>query len=246
MNDFKEYSIDIGNQQLYCEYTDELNSLPTIVFDSGYGWTKENWDIIKNEIAYFSRVFIYDRAGLGKSEYTGEPRHSQRNVENLRRLLKEAEIKPPYILVGHSFGGVNVRLYTATYPEEIAGLVLLDSCHEDQNKLMVPLFSYETQEGYFSQFTVEGTLSEFEESLEQIRKYKSLGNIPLIVVTGGSQPHHTSESWTYWMLFQQDLAKLSTNSQHVILEKAGHAVHLDSPKEVIYQIKKMVDTFQQS
>ncbi|MDS9146157.1 hypothetical protein RLM02_00100, partial [Streptococcus pneumoniae] len=73
------------------------------------------------------------------------------------------------------------------------------------------------QADYFGQFGAEGTLAEFEESLEQVRKYKTLGDMPLIVVTGGNQPDHTAESWNHWMNFQKDLASLSTNNRHVIL-----------------------------
>lgn len=236
-------SIDIDGLHLYAEISGEDSGSPTIVFDSGYGWTVENWNIIKNEVSAFSRMIVYDRAGLGKSGSDGRSRHSLQNVENLRALLQNAEVKPPYILIGHSFGGVNVRLYANTYPEEIAGIILLDACHEDQNKLMAPLFSPQMQKDYFGQFTVEGTIAEFEESLEQIRKYKSLGDIPLTIVTGGKQPHHTSESWIYWMKFQKKLAQLSSNSCHVILEEAGHAVHKDCPDAVVKHIKSMVESF---
>ncbi|MGX7594511.1 alpha/beta fold hydrolase [Planococcus plakortidis] len=155
--------------------------------------------------------------------------------------FKKTNVKPPYILVGHSFGGLNIRLYASLYPEEVAGVLLLDACHEDQNKLMAPALPPPNQKQYFRQFAVEGTLAEFEESLEQVRKHKTLGDMPLTVVTGGNQPVHTLESWAHWMGFQKDLAALSSNSRHVILEDAGHAVHIDNPQAVIDEIQKMHD-----
>lgn len=242
----KEESVNIGGIRLYYKDLGKNTGTPPIVFDSGYGWTMENCDSIKDQVSAFSRIIIYDRAGLGKSSYDYRPRHSQQHVENLHSLLQSIKVKPPYILVGHSFGGVNVRLYASTYPEEIAGIVLLDSCHEDQNKLMAPLFSSQVRANYFSQFTVEGTLAEFEESLEQIRKYKSFGSIPLTVITGGNQPHHTDESWSYWMKFQEELAQLSSNSRHIILEEAGHAVHVDCPIQVVEEIKWMVESLKEN
>lgn len=231
-------TIDIGGIQLYCEISGKNLTGPVIVFDSGYGWTTENWKLIQEEVSVIYRTVVYDRASLGKSSFDGRPRHSRQHIENLRTLLQKAEINPPYLLIGHSFGGVNVRLYAGTYPHEVAGVILLDSCHENQNNLMAPLFSSRLKEEYFGQFIAEGSLAEFEESLEQVRNM-SLGGIPLTVITGGNQPHHTVESWNFWMQFQKELALCSTNSRHIILKEAGHGVHLDCPAAVIQQIKEM-------
>lgn len=232
--------LDIGGTKLYYEYFGENNNNPTVVFDSGYGWALENWAPIRNEVAKLTKMFTYDRAGVGKSEGDNNPNHSRQAVENLYTLLQKANIKPPYILVGHSFGGLNVRLFASTYPEEVTGVILLDSCHEDQNKIMAPLFSKEVQEAYFGQFGAEGSLSEIEESLEQVRAVKSIGNIPLIVMTGRSQPHHTPESMAAWIHFHKDLSTLSTNSKHMIIEDAGHAIHMDHPEVIIETIREMV------
>ncbi|MDQ0175006.1 alpha/beta fold hydrolase [Bacillus chungangensis] len=233
--------LDIGGIELYYELLGKHNEGPTLVFDSGYGFTLENWNSIKDDISKFSKMFIYDRAGLGRSEGSDRSRHSQQSVENLRLLLKKAGVKPPYVLVGHSFGGINVRLFASTYPEEVAGVVLLDSCHEDQNKILPPLFTKEVQENYYHQFTLEGSLHEVEESFEQVRASKSLGSIPLIVVTGGLQPFHTTESMAAWMKFQRELANLSTNKKHIIVEDAGHTIHIDRPQIVINIIKDILD-----
>ena len=232
--------LDIGGIELYYELLGENNEGPTLVFDSGYGASSENWNPIKDEVAKFSKIFIYDRAGVGKSEMDDRPRHSQQSVENLRVLLKKAGVKPPYVLVGHSFGGLNIRLFASTYPEEVAGVILLDSTHEDQNKILPSLFTKEVQEAYFNQFTLEGSLNEVEESLEQVRTSKSFRNIPLIVVTGGLQPFHTVESMATWMRFQRELTNLSTNKKHIVVEDAGHAIHTDQPQVVVDVIRDML------
>ncbi|ANU18433.1 alpha/beta hydrolase [Planococcus maritimus] len=230
---------DIGGIQLYCKVLGEDTDGPVIVFDSGYGVPTRRWNSIKTEVSSFSKLLIYDRAGLGRSTLDSRPRHSLQHVENLRNLLQKKEVKPPYMLVGHSFGGLNVRLYASMYPEEIAGLILLDSCHEDQNKLMAEELSSDMQADYYGQFGAEGTLAEFEQSLEQVRKYKTLGDMPLTVVTGGNQPDHTEESWGHWMDFQKGLAALSTKSRHVVLTDVGHSVHIDNPEAVVQEIRKM-------
>jgi pimeloyl-ACP methyl ester carboxylesterase len=233
--------VNINGSKLNYEYIDEVESGTTLVFESGYGWSLDNWLPIKNEISKFAKLFMYDRDGVGESEKSNKPKHSLQIVENLRLLLRETNIKPPYVLIGHSFGGVNVRLYASTYPEEVAGVILLDSCHEDQNRKMVPLFSKEVREQYLGQFTVEANLREFEETLEQVRG-KNLRDIPLIVMTGGTQPFHTSESMDAWLGFQINLANLSSDSKHYIIKEAGHAIHIDRPIPVIEAIKEMLLT----
>jgi len=233
--------LDIGGIELYYELLGGNNEGLTLVFDAGYGATLESWNPIKDDISKFSKMFIYDRAGIGKSEMNERPRHSQQSVENLRILLNKAGINPPYVLVGHSFGGLNTRLFASTYPEEVVGVVLLDSTHEDQNRILPSLFTKEVQAAYYNQFTLEGSLNEVEESLEQIRTSKSLGNIPLIVVTGGLQPFHTVESMATWMKFQGELANLSTNKKHIVVEDAGHAIHIDQPQVVVDVIRDILD-----
>ena len=242
IEDKVEQKLDIGGIELYYEILGKQQGGPTLVFDSGYGVTLDNWNPIKDEISSFSKMFIYDRAGIGKSDIDDRPRHSRQSVENLRILLVKAGIQPPYVLVGHSFGGLNIRLFASTYPEEVAGVVLLDSTHEDQNKILPSLFSKEVQEAYYNQFILEGSLNEVEESLEQVRTSKSFGSIPLIVVTGGLQPFHTEESMAAWMRFQRELANLSTNKQHIIVEDAGHAIHMDQPQVVIDVIRDLLVT----
>lgn len=235
---------DIGGIKLYYEFFERQNENITVIFESGYGCPSASWDPIKGEISKFAQFFIYDRAGLGKSEKNDRRKDSKQSVENLRTLLQNANIKPPYMLVGHSFGGANVRLYACTYPEEVAAVILLDSCHEDQNKIMPPLFSEETRSLYFNQFSVEGSLSEIQDSFEQIDKCTSLGDVPLIVVSAGLQSYHTTESFAAWNLFQRDFLRLSTNSKHIVVKNASHGLHVDQPQIIVDIIKDTLKEIQ--
>jgi pimeloyl-ACP methyl ester carboxylesterase len=101
----------------------------TIVVDASLGGV-EGYLLI-DELAKIARVCIYDRAGYGWSESSSTPRTSQQIVNELHELLSIAEIQPPYILVGDSFGSYNLRLYAHQFPNEVRGLVLTDGLHED-------------------------------------------------------------------------------------------------------------------
>ena len=106
---------------------------PTVVMDAGGYDSSETWNKVAPDIAKFARVCVYDRAGLGKSERQPNPSYpSQEVVKDLNTLLVNAHIVRPLILVGHSFGGVNVCLYASKFPQEVVGMVLVDSVHEDE------------------------------------------------------------------------------------------------------------------
>ncbi|WP_347551436.1 hypothetical protein ABFG93_05885 [Pseudalkalibacillus hwajinpoensis] len=116
-------------------------------------------------------------------------------------MLHRPDVKPPYILIGYYFCGINVRLFASTYPEDVAGVILLESCHEDHNQVMAPLFTDDVREDYYRGFKEEGSHEEFEESLEQVRVAEFQNDLPLLVfLTGGTQPHHTIESMKAWIL----------------------------------------------
>lgn len=109
---------------------------PTVVMDTGLGVPAVGWDFVQPEVAKFAHVCSYDRAGYGWSTPGPMPRTSGEIAKELHALLAAAGEKPPYVLVAHSFGGYNVRVYTKEYPAEVAGMVLVDTSHEDQNNRM--------------------------------------------------------------------------------------------------------------
>jgi pimeloyl-ACP methyl ester carboxylesterase len=110
------------------------NGAPTVVFDAGSGLAGWDWLLVHPSVAARTRACIYDRAGFGFSDAADRPGTSANAVDDLHRLLNAAGVAPPYILVGHSYGGDNVQLYAYTYPREVAGLVLVDASHEDETE----------------------------------------------------------------------------------------------------------------
>ena len=103
---------------------------PTVIVDSGSGGTHLDWQLVQPEVAKFTTVLTYDRAGYGWSDSSTEPRTAKQVVSELRQLLRAVEIEPPYVLVGMSLSGLFTRLFAYHHPEEVAGMVLVDVAHE--------------------------------------------------------------------------------------------------------------------
>lgn len=118
-------SVSGHNLHIYC--TGKPSGGPTVVMDAGLGGGVLDWQTVQPKVAEFARVCSYDRSGLAWSESGQKPRTSQRIVKELHALLENAGVGGPYVLVGHSFGGANLQLYASEYPEEVAGMVLVDS-----------------------------------------------------------------------------------------------------------------------
>jgi pimeloyl-ACP methyl ester carboxylesterase len=99
---------------------------PTVVFDAALGASSLSWSLVHPEVARFTRACVYDRAGFGWSEAGPLPRTAGRIADELWLLLRNSDLPPPYVLVGHSFGGLVTRLFTARHRAEVAGLVLIE------------------------------------------------------------------------------------------------------------------------
>lgn len=128
--------VDIGGLKMHIDCNGEGG--PTVILDSGLGDTYISWRKVQPQIAKFVRVCSYDRAGLGYSDSSSRPRTSKDIAEELHALLQATAIAPPYILVGHSMGGFDVRLYASLYRNEVAGMVLVDASHPEQEKRLPP------------------------------------------------------------------------------------------------------------
>jgi pimeloyl-ACP methyl ester carboxylesterase len=121
--------IDIGGYSLHLQRMGDHGR--AVVFDSGLGNNSLTWALVQPEIAKSYRTYSYDRAGYNWSQESPLERTCKNSVEELHSLLKSAQIPKPYILVGHSLGGLNVLLYAYTYPEEVSAVILVDAAHED-------------------------------------------------------------------------------------------------------------------
>src|SRR5918997_5024228 len=117
--------VDVGGYSLHINCVGQGS--PTVILDAGSGGFSAQWVRVQQEVSGTTRVCAYDRAGMGWSEMGPEPRDAKQITGELHTLLGKAGIEGPYVLVGHSYGGMYMQTYAARYPEEVAGLGLVDS-----------------------------------------------------------------------------------------------------------------------
>jgi pimeloyl-ACP methyl ester carboxylesterase len=234
--------IDVGGRRLFIECTG--TGSPVVVLQSGLGESSSYWSAIAPDVAASTTVCTYDRAGHGWSDEAAAPQDGIELASDLHTLLERAGIDGPYVLVGHSSGGVYVRVFADRYPDDVAGIVLLDSQPAD---VFVAVPDYP---GFYENLKRVTTLSPslarigilgpilglpadqstpassrgardevvaLPAALQQAQAVVTLGEMPLVVVTAGSGQQ------AGWVEAQDRLPDLSTNSTHRVLAAATHS-----------------------
>ncbi|WP_410981147.1 alpha/beta fold hydrolase [Bacillus pacificus] len=232
VDDFKMYSKVFQGKKLQ----------PVIIMEAGYGDYSKTWDHIAEELTEFGTVLTYDRAGLGKSGNSSKRRISSEMIKDLRSCLEKLQLKPPYIFVGHSFGGINARLFATFYSEDMLGIVLVDSTPENYKKDFLLIMSPEFQEAYYKQFVHESSYKESMFSLGEADKHcQSMRNIPLVVLAAGKKAYYSQEAQMKWLQLQEELLRLSNNHKFIIVEQSGHYIQKDEPHYIIDAVKWIIE-----
>ncbi len=242
----KSELIDIGGRQLFLSSSG--NGAPAVILESGMGDASDVWAKVQPAVAKFTRVYSYDRAGQGHSDPAPTPRTCQDMMADLHALLVKAEIPPPYVLVGHSFGGMNVRLYASRYPQEIAGMVLVDAVHEDRDVGFEAVLSDELiqrNKVYLQHPERNSECVDKLESATQLRAARRIFDFPLVVLTRGL-PDKADPVWPSEALqrveteLQLGFLKLSPKSVHIFARKSGHYIQSDEPELVVAAIQQIL------
>ncbi|MFO1446150.1 alpha/beta hydrolase [Bacillus sp. Bva_UNVM-123] len=236
-----------NNQRLYCKYSRKGDL--SVIFIAGLGDSCETWNEIQDRISQEASTLSYDRANIGKSQKAPVPRTCRDLVEELSELLLVLDLEPPYILVGHSFGGLIARLYASLYPRFISGIVLVDAAPEYKE------FAYEK---VLPEKLVAGNREYYEnpmlnsEKIDKIQSYKQIvdhfqeSDIPLSIITRGL-PDMGEGEWPSQEILeieqrlQAEFLRLSTSSKQRIAGRSGHYIHHDEPEMVIDEIMAMLE-----
>ncbi|MDE0264870.1 MAG: alpha/beta hydrolase [Bryobacterales bacterium] len=248
---------------------------PTVILEAGLPASSLTWMSVFSEIAELTRVCTYDRPGYGWSQSTDSTRTVETIAQELRMVLQRADISPPYILAGHSFGGLVMQLYAMRFPNDFVGMVLVDSSHPGQAHRTLDLREIDTisfamktlgpigivrllfpvpagnpesrdisvreqeRELLMTNRTLRTAIREMSglrESLRQVAESAvDLGSKPLVVL---SQGQRRAESW---QAIQEDLSRLSTNSEWQVVGGAGHFIQHDQPDVIVEAVRRVLE-----
>jgi pimeloyl-ACP methyl ester carboxylesterase len=259
--------VDIGGYRLHLWCTG--NGAPAVILDTGLGGSSAGWGFVQPDVARFTRVCSYDRAGMGYSDPGPSPRTARRIASELAKLLDRSGIAGPVVLVGASIAGFNVRVFASDHPERAAGLVLVDASHEaDAHEVprmarFVPLLSTVGVLRLFgvsfggrieslppsvqryalaTRFRAAGYQAAADEIIhirESVSEVRSSRRKLTIPVVVVTGARGADENWRQ---LQQDLTSLSERGCLMIARQSGHVVSVDQPEVVVDAIRTVVET----
>jgi pimeloyl-ACP methyl ester carboxylesterase len=259
--------VDIGGYRLHLWCAGD--GAPTVILDTGLGGTTAGWGFVQSDVARFTRVCSYDRAGMGYSDPGPSPRTARRIASELAELLPRSGITGPVVLVGASIAGFDVRVFASDHPERAAGLVLVDASHEDQAHEVprmarfVPLLS---TIGVLRLFGVS-----FGEPIESLPPsvrpfaqatrfraagYRAAADEIMHIWESVDEVRRSRRKLTipvlvvtgargadeHWRRLQRDQASLSERGCLIVAQQSGHVVQFDQPEIVVEAIRTVVET----
>jgi pimeloyl-ACP methyl ester carboxylesterase len=244
---------DIGGRRLFLRCTGHRS--PTVVFEGGL---TTDWFALQNQVAPFTRVCSWDHPNgpWSRSDPAPTPRTARDFVTDLHALLRVAHVPGPYVLAGHSNGGLYTQLYASTHPRQVAGLVLIDAVHPAYHKrtlaMLKPLVPPEVWEAVRQDaMTPDHRLLDPERvdiwtSERQTRvalRRSPLRPMPLVVLTRGHPDvpgaPFVEQQEALWLQLQRELAQLVPGSRHVITQ-SGHNIQDEQPELVLDAIRDVV------
>ena len=259
--------VDIGGYRLHLWCSGD--GAPVVILDAGLGATTAGWGFVQPEVARFTRVCSYDRAGMGYSDPGRSPRTARRIANELAELLVRGGIAGPVVLVGESIAGFNVRMFASDHPERAAGLVLVDASHEDDahevpaTVRFVPLLStigaYRLLGVSFGQpiESLAPSVRQFARAtMFRAAGYGAAANELIHIRETVSEVRSSRRRLTLpvlvvtgargadenWRRLQHDLVSLSERGCLITAQQSGHVVAVDQPEIIVEAIRTIVET----
>ncbi len=248
--------VDIGGRRLDVVHTGSGG--PAVVFEVGLADSLDTWLPVSTAIAKVTTSIAYSRAGFGRSDRSPDGYAARHAVSDLHALLHRLPLAPPYILVGRSYGGLLMRLYTSLYPSDVAGLVLVDGSHERQVQRYGEIDStYPAAfRAYFDSMLATMPPSPQAAEIRETVRIQAAGSvegltplpdIPIAVITSmradstSRYVNGTAHGHEVWRALHDEWFRRSKNGIHVVTTRSGHDVQNSEPQLVIDAIRFVLD-----
>lgn len=222
---------------------------PTVIFEAAVGEDHTNWSTIAERLRDRAFVCVYDRTGVGRSTRPRRALAAADHVAQLHELLEVAGVPRPVVLVGHSYGGLVALMEAVEHPEDVAGLILVDSSHPHQDERIRGVLTDQQIRAMDEYMQHIAEVVDWPASVEQAAMaYGRLPAIPLTVISATRRETFDDDPPDFpydaikeiWSALQAEHAGLQPNARHVLAE-AGHYVHVDDPDLVVEEILRMLD-----
>ncbi|HEX5603949.1 MAG TPA: alpha/beta hydrolase [Pyrinomonadaceae bacterium] len=238
----KLQKVDVGGHSLQLLMGGQGS--PAVIFEGGFGVGIASWSTVQKDVAAFAKTVSYDRAGLGQSDPGPKPRTAKQIATELHEALVKSGVKPPYVMVGHSFGGVYVRVFADMYPKEVVGMVLIDPSQESFNDWMkknqADRLKAAQSEIAKAKEGVQAEFASVDVSYDQARSAKVPERIPVLLLTATEDQSVSAEERKLWIEKHKEWVAKVPGGKHIIVEGAPHFIQGQKPALVIDTIKQAV------
>lgn len=239
------------NNDIHLEHQRIGNGATNIIFLNGFRMQFKTWDKVYPEFASESSVILFNRRGVGSSLKATETQDGNTVVSEIHSLFSNLRLRPPYVLVAHSLGGLFANLYARVYPDEVAGVVFVDAPHPlevAEQKANRPPFvvsvinnGLKIIEKLFDKFKYSEDEC-IEKTITQITTAGPFPDIPVAVVSGTKKmPFVPEKAFEIHQQYQAKLLSLSSKSTHYICHESGHFPQITEPKKVIKAIRNTLN-----
>lgn len=225
----------------------------TVIFESGLGDTLDVWRAVQPQVAAgCARTISYDRAGYAGSDPAETTRDAANIVAELRAALARRGIRPPYVLVGHSLGGLYMQYFARNYPREVVGLVLVDSSYWNQRLPLIPGATATDPPGdpppprgsqmivVFMPWIMRSEIMGSGAAGTEVRSSPPAAGMPTIVLSSTRRLQgETAAAQAQEVRLQDDLAREFPGAQHIRVPRSGHYIQRDRPDVVIAAARKL-------
>lgn len=255
----QERQVDIGGRKLHAismgtgAGTGTGPGQATVVFEHGFSMDLSAWRLVAPELAQRAPVLLYSRAGHGQSDPLSGPPSLAQGSADLAALLKASQLSPPYVLVGHSYGGWSIRDFASRHPEQVAGLVFVEPAHEALDQRLQTLDAARLQAENAQQ--LNGAPARFRPWMQHVQQIAAAGrlpdvgplpDVPAVVLTSTKRYEqapillHTPAGMAVWRQLHSELFAQFRSGAHILSPYSGHLMPLEQPALVISAVDQVL------